>query len=262
MRIAIDAGHGPDTPGKRCPDDSMREYQFNSEVARHLKDQLAGYAGVETMFTHSDSLDVPLKDRTDKANLWGADLFVSIHANAMGSNWNDAQGIETYVYTSRPPAAVSLATNVQRILIQSTGLPDRGVKTEDFHVLRETHMTAILAECGFMTNPREAELLKTGSFRTLCAAAIAKGIAVTYSLTPNQQVEASFMNDSVQEITSQLNQLSAQVAHLQEQNAMTVPDWAQAAVEAARQKGWIDSPEEGSYDFYRILTILHRIGVI
>jgi len=182
MRIVIDAGHGPETPGKRSPDGSLREYQFNSVVARYAADELNGYEGVEILMTHADDRDVPLRERTDRANKWGADLFVSIHANAAGDGWSAAQGIETYVYTTRPPAAVALANAVQRQLIRATGRPDRGVKSADFHVLRETRMTAILVECGFMTNREECELLKSDAYRRKCAAAIVAGIVETYGL--------------------------------------------------------------------------------
>ena len=188
MRIVIDAGHGPETAGKRTPDGSMREYEFNSAVAQYVADLLLhGYEGVEFILTHDDSRDVPLQERTDRANSWGADLFVSIHANAAGAGWSPAGGIETYVYTTRPAAAVALANAVQRQLVRATGLADRGVKSADFHVLRETKMTAILIECGFMTNRTEAELLKSDEFRRTCAAAIVAGIAETYGLRPKQQ---------------------------------------------------------------------------
>lgn len=187
MRIVIDAGHGPETPGKRSPDGSLREYQFNSAVARYVADELLhGYEGVEILMTHADDRDVPLKERTDKANAWKADLFVSIHANAYGDGWNSAQGIETFVYETRPPAAVALANAVQRQLIRATGRPDRGVKSANFHVLRETRMTAILVECGFMTNREECELLKSDSYRRKCAEAIVAGIVETYGLKPKQ----------------------------------------------------------------------------
>lgn len=184
MKIAIDAGHGPDTPGKRTPDDSMREFHFNSVVARYVRDGLKQYEGVEVLFTHTDdgSRDVPLKERTDKANTWKADVFVSIHANAFGNNWNDTNGIETFVYASRPAAAVKLADAVQRAIIRATGRHDRGVKAGDLHVLRETKMTAILIECGFMTNREEAALLKSDEYRRKCATAIVDAIAEVYGL--------------------------------------------------------------------------------
>jgi len=184
FKIAIDAGHGYNTPGKRTPDGSMREWEFNSAVATLVQDELQNYEGVETLRVDDPTgkTDVPLKTRTDKANAWKADVYVSIHANAAGSGWNSAEGIETYVYTSKPKEAMTLAANVQNRLIRETGRKNQGVKTADFHVLRETHMTAILVECGFMTNKEEATLLKSDSYRKKVATAIVAGIAETYNL--------------------------------------------------------------------------------
>ena len=197
MKIAIDAGHGPKTPGKRSPDGSLREYQFNSVVARYVADTLLnGYEGVEILMTHDDIRDVPLKERTDRANAWKADLFLSIHANAAGDGgWNSSQGIETFVYETRPPASVALANAVQRQLIKATGRPDRGVKAANFHVLRETKMTAILVECGFMTNREECELLKSDAYRRKCAEAIVAGIVEVYGLKPKQPVQEPTTKD-------------------------------------------------------------------
>jgi N-acetylmuramoyl-L-alanine amidase len=200
MKIAIDAGHGPETPGKRTPDGSLREYQFNSAVARYVADMLLhGYEGVEILLTHADDRDVPLRERTDRANAWKADLFVSIHANAAGEGWSAAQGIETYVYDTRPPTAVALANAVQRNLIRMTGRPDRGVKSANFHVLRETKMTAILVECGFMTNRDECELLKSDEYRRKCAAAIVSGIVTTYGLQQKMKAPVDDVSDWARE---------------------------------------------------------------
>ncbi len=123
FKIAIDAGHGYNTPGKRTPDGSMREWEFNSAVATLVQDELQNYEGVETLRVDDPTgkTDVPLKTRTDKANAWKADVYVSIHANAAGSGWNSAEGIETYVYTSKPKEAMTLAANVQNRLIRETG---------------------------------------------------------------------------------------------------------------------------------------------
>lgn len=192
MKIAIDAGHGPQTPGKRCPDDSMREFSYNSVVARYVHAGLQEYEGVQTLFTHADdgSRDVPLKERTDAAKKWGADLLVSIHANAMGSGWSSARGIETFTYTSRAASAVALATAVQRQLIKATGLYDRGVKAENFHMVREAKAVSILVECGFMTNKEEAALLKSDDYRRKCAAAIVAGIAEATGLQKKKETES------------------------------------------------------------------------
>jgi len=192
MRIVIDAGHGPDTPGKRCPDDSMREFHFNVATADFAAALLKQYENVEIMFTHAEIRDVPLQERTDRANAWKADLFVSIHANASGSDWSTARGIETFVYTTRPAAAVALANAVQRQLIKLTGLFDRGVKSGDLHVLRETRMTSVLCECGFMTNQDEAKMLMSNEYRQKCALAIVAGIVETYGLKKKEGVRDMF----------------------------------------------------------------------
>ncbi|WP_299094216.1 N-acetylmuramoyl-L-alanine amidase [uncultured Metabacillus sp.] len=183
MKIMIDAGHGYETPGKRTVD-GMQEYEFNRTVAKEMRKLLTAYDGVTVLFSHSDNRDVPLSERTAKANRENVNLFVSIHANAHGNGreWTSAAGIETYVYSSKPMAAYQLAKNVQASLVKHTSLKDRGVKTANFHVLKETNMTAILVECGFMTNKNEASLLRSAAYRLTCARAIVAGIVTTYNL--------------------------------------------------------------------------------
>lgn len=189
MKIVINAGHGPETPGKRSPDGSLREYHFNAPVARRIGALLQQYEGVEILHPFEDGRDVPLKERTDRANTWGADLYVSIHANAAGdgASWSSAQGIETFVHDSRPRAAEALAIAIQRKIIAATGRPDRGVKSANFHELRETKCTAVLVECGFMTNQQECELLKSDAYREKCALAIVAAIVETYGLRRKEQ---------------------------------------------------------------------------
>lgn len=181
MKIMLDAGHGYNTSGKRSPD-GMREYEFNRAVAEYAKGFLDGYQNVTIYYAHSDQADVSLQQRTNSANNLGVDVYISIHANAYGTTWNDAGGIETFIYPSRPSIALALAQKIQRNLIAQTGLRNRGVKTADFHVLRETNMDAVLIECGFMTNPEEIKLLRSESYRRTCADAIVKAVAEQFGL--------------------------------------------------------------------------------
>jgi N-acetylmuramoyl-L-alanine amidase len=181
LKVVIDAGHGYETTGKRSPD-GMREYEFNRAVANAMRDELENYENVAVYFTHSDKRDVPLKERTDYANKICADVFVSIHANAYRGVWGDHTGIETYVYTSRPKEATKLAEVVQRNLVAATGLKDRGVKTANFHVLRETKMTAILIEHGYMDSRIDCPKLKDDAFRKLCGVTNARSLAEFYGL--------------------------------------------------------------------------------
>lgn len=181
MKIMLDAGHGYNTPGKRSPD-GMREYEFNRVVANYAKALLEDYENVTVYFSHSDQKDVSLQERTTKANRLAVDCFVSLHANAYGTDWNSAHGIETFVYQTKPKEATALAEKVQNNLVVATGLRNRGVKTANFHVLKATAMPAILVECGFMTNSDELKLLRSDLYRKTCAEAIVKGIQEQYKL--------------------------------------------------------------------------------
>ncbi|WHX40165.1 N-acetylmuramoyl-L-alanine amidase [Mesobacillus sp. AQ2] len=182
MKIMLDAGHGYNTPGKRSPD-GLREYEFNRAVANYANQLLENYKNVTVYFSHSDQRDVSLTARTDKANSLNVEIFVSIHANAFGSGgWNNVGGIETYVYPSRPPVANQLAQKIQRNLVIATGLENRGVRTADFHVLRETKMDAVLVEGGFMTNRNEVELLRSETYRRTIAEGIVKALAEQFKL--------------------------------------------------------------------------------
>ena len=176
MKIMIDAGHGPDTPGKRSPDGRLREFHFNSAVAEEVKKRLL-LDGHTVVFSHQNELDVPLHERTALANRLKVDLFVSIHANAMGHSFNTANGLETFTYNQPQTATKELAGFVHSSLVLATGRKDRGVKKGDFAVLRDTHMPAILVECGFMTHKQEVELLKSAAYRKRCALGICFGIA-------------------------------------------------------------------------------------
>lgn len=185
MKIMLDAGHGYTTAGKRSPD-GMREYEFNRVVANYTKTLLESHQNVTVYFAHSDKQDVPLKVRTDEANRLMVDCYVSIHANAFGTNWNDANGIETYIHPIRPKNTTELAQKVHKNLIISTGLRDRGLKEANFHVLRETTMAAVLVECGFMTNREDAKHLHSDTFRKTCSEAIVKGVVDHFKLKKKQ----------------------------------------------------------------------------
>ncbi|WP_409295445.1 N-acetylmuramoyl-L-alanine amidase [Peribacillus sp. SCS-26] len=199
MKIMLDAGHGYNTPGQRSPD-GMKEYEFNRAVALLARSMLLNYQGVTVYFAHSDKNDVPLIQRTDFANSLAVDVFLSIHANAFGNgcDWTEAEGIETFVHPSRPSEALELAQKVQALLTAKTGLRDRGVKTADFHVLRESSMTAILLEAGFMTNKEEIKLLRSEYFRKTVAEAVVKALVQQYKLKPKESASESLSKTSEQ----------------------------------------------------------------
>jgi len=175
MKIMIDAGHGPETAGKRSPDGLLREFNFNNAVANLIRQYLSE-DGLTVYFSHNELKDVSLAERTKYANQMKVDAFISIHANAYGTDWNQANGIETYAYLTASKESLSLASLIQHSMITACNRTNRGVKKANFAVLRETRMPAVLIECGFMTNRQEATLLLNTVYRKQCAKAISFAI--------------------------------------------------------------------------------------
>jgi N-acetylmuramoyl-L-alanine amidase len=204
MKLIVidDAGHAGSgiTPGKRTPDGSMYEWDFNNAVREYVKNSLLTFQNVEvhTVSDPTGKRDVPLTERTNKANAiysrYKGDkntkvIYISYHANAYGTGWNNVRGLETFVYKTNPSGSRKLADAIHKNLVEITGLSNRGVKTADFHVLRETHMDAILIEGGFMTNKDDAAKLKSTDYRVKFASAVVCALEELYQLKPKQAVK-------------------------------------------------------------------------
>lgn len=184
MRFAVSAGHGPETPGKRSPD-GMNEHDFTYPTAEYVVQYLNEYESVEILRVYAKDRDVPLAERTSKANSWGANLYISIHGNAYGSDWNDAHGIETLVYSASTSSSngFNVASRVHAALIREAGLFSRGIKVRpDLWEMRSTKMPSFLCECGFYTNRTEKALMATAAFQQKCARGIVNGVAAYYGL--------------------------------------------------------------------------------
>jgi N-acetylmuramoyl-L-alanine amidase len=211
-RIVIDPGHGGHDPGAKGQ--GLNEADLVMDVAVRLEKLLLKQPGVEVVLTRRGNLFVPLEQRTEVANRAGADLFLSIHANASATQ--GARGIETYFLNFAPnPEAEAIAarenagsaqtmhnlpdivkaitTNnkidesrdfaliVQeqmyaRLRRTNRGARSLGVKQAPFMVLIGATMPSALAEIAFVTNPQEAKLLRTASYRQQIAEALLNGI--------------------------------------------------------------------------------------
>ena len=183
FKVAIDAGHFPNTAGKRSPDGTLREYQFNSAVANHLSGMIVEHENVGYNFMHEDGQDVPLAERARRANAYGAHVYISIHANAHGDGgFTTANGVEVFVLKKTLTEATKLATHAVNNIASIKGQTNRGVKEGNFQVLRDTKMTAILVEAGFMTNQMELEYLKSNDYRYAVARAIMDALVAVYGL--------------------------------------------------------------------------------
>jgi N-acetylmuramoyl-L-alanine amidase len=211
-RVVIDPGHGGHDPGAIA--NGVTEAELVLDVALRLEQLLLKRPGVEVVLTRRTNVFVPLEERTSLANREGADLFLSIHANA--SRNRQARGIETYFlnFASNPQAeAVAARENaasgrtmrnlpdivkaiamndkldesrdfatmlqkamVERLRTANKEVRDLGVKQAPFVVLIGAGMPSVLAEISFVTHQQEARLLKSSAYRQRIAEALFDGI--------------------------------------------------------------------------------------
>lgn len=180
VKIAIDAGHGLHTPGKRTPD-GEREWTFNNEVVKAAIEELGNYHSVDILRLDDPTgkTDVPLKARTNRANAWRADLLVSVHHNAMTGKWGAHGGVETFTYepVSSNPKSKALADKVHPKIVSAMGISSRGIKGANFHMLRASNMPAILTEGGFMDSTVDIKKMRDSKVLAAQGVAIATGIA-------------------------------------------------------------------------------------
>jgi N-acetylmuramoyl-L-alanine amidase len=132
--------------------------------------------------------DPPLDDlqaRVNVANVMGADLFVSIHNN--GARSRRANGTETWASPS-DPLGISLSRYVQRAVVQSTRLRNRGSFQTEFYVLKWANMPAVLVEGAFMSNRVEARKLSNAFFRRNLVRGIAIGVERWLATNPYTRI--------------------------------------------------------------------------
>lgn len=176
--IVVDPGHGGYDPGAVGRSFNLTEKSVNLDTSLRLA-RLLESTGARVILTRSTDVFITLGQRAAMANNTRADLYISIHANA---HPNPAiGGTETYYDTAyRPGDSRRLAVLVQQELAAGLGLRNIGVKTANFHVIRNTTMPSILVELAFLSNTREESLLNQASFRQRGAEAILRGITRYY----------------------------------------------------------------------------------
>lgn len=185
--VAISHGHELTTPGKRTPPIPelngrvILENEFNKAVALLLIEELkrCGFKTIDVSSTDNDSL----ADRVNRANQAKADIFVAIHYNAYDGKFDkyDPEGISVHIYPKSKEGR-RLAECVLKYLKQGIKQKNRGIKENNFYVLRKTTMPAILTENGFMDNKREAMLMLDPDFQEEVAIEHAKGICDYFSV--------------------------------------------------------------------------------
>ena len=167
--VFLDAGHGGKDSGALGL--NLKEKDVNLSVTKKIGTFLTNN-GIVVRYTRDKDVYLTLSERSSMANKLGADCFLSVHCNAYNGV---AKGIETYCYKT---TTRDLANYIHKEVIKDTTLysNNRGVKTGNFHVIRETKMRAALIELGFIDSETDVEILRKESNHIKFAKLIAKGI--------------------------------------------------------------------------------------
>ena len=169
----LSPGHGKDTPGKRDPEGGLLEWEFN----RKLVDRIVYYAermNIPVVVLDAEPLDVPLSTRVKKANKYGRNCcYISVHGNAAGNgkSWMKARGWSVFTskgYTKADPIAQIFVEEAEK-LIPIIGCKVRKYSQkiyeqdweENFYVLKNTYMPAVLTENLFYDNKADNEVMQS-----------------------------------------------------------------------------------------------------
>lgn len=201
-KVCIDAGHGGTDPGaggggqNEKTNTLNQSLKFRNWLNADTSDG-GGGGSWQVLMTRSSDVTVSLPARTNYANSNGVARFLSIHNNACGSC--GATGTETYSYVDNGTLSNDLRNNMQSRSIQAWGLTNRGNKTANFHVLRETNMPATLSELGFVDTANDRNFLgnatqqdKMGKYHMY---ALQNHYGIT-AYTPGTTTLPTFLNDS------------------------------------------------------------------
>jgi N-acetylmuramoyl-L-alanine amidase len=167
--VIVDPGHGGKDPGA-IGIGGLREKDIILPIAQQVA-RLLEQQGVQAVLTRESDYFVDLAPRVAMAERMDADLFVSIHANAISLSRTDVSGLETYYYLSQ-----RLAQSIHNSILQAVNVNDRGVRKARFFVLRKASMPSVLVEVGFVTGREDAAKLSDPDYRSRMAQAIAQGI--------------------------------------------------------------------------------------
>ncbi len=179
--VVIDPGHGGSDPG--AVNGSYQEKNYTLSIGLKVRDYLLANYQTNVLMTRTTDTTVSLASRTNLANSNNADYFCSIHINAGGGT-----GWESYIYNGTVSQKTINAQNtihstVMNAIGSKYGVRDRGKKRANFHVLRETAMSAILLENLFIDHSNDLKLLNNSAFITDLSHAIGEGIAKALSLS-------------------------------------------------------------------------------
>ena len=199
FKLALNAGHGRFTAGKKClkklDSNETREWMLNSRICEKIEEKLKAYSQIEILRLDDTTgvIDVPLKERTDEANRWGADFYLSIHHNA-GINGGSGGGMMAFVYTKASAKSSEWQNTLYDSVIKYTGLKgnrSEPLQKQNLHEVRESNMPCVLLECGFMDSSTDVPIILTDNFAEQVATACVEVIVEKAGITKTAPVVTS-----------------------------------------------------------------------
>lgn len=186
VKIFIDPGHGGKDPG--AVGNGLLEKNINLKIAKRIDAILKNeYENVTTRLSRTGDQTVSLSERTNAANAWGADYFVSIHVNAGGGT-----GFESYIYNGKVSSKTTAwQKEMHNAIMKQIDFKNRGMKKANFHVLRETKMPALLTENGFIDTRADAVKLNDNNYIEKLARGHVNGLVNIFQLKKKSEQNQS-----------------------------------------------------------------------
>ena len=194
FKIALDAGHGINTAGKRClksiDPKETREWTLNDRICDKIENLLKAYTNYSLLRVDDTTgkTDVALATRVTNANKFGANIYISIHHNA-GVKGGKGGGLVAYTYTKVDKTTSSWQSELYDAIIFATGLKGNRATPlgkDNFYVLRKTTMPAVLLECGFMDSTTDVPVILSEDFANKVAKSIVDVIVKKGGLVKNK----------------------------------------------------------------------------
>ncbi|GAB3801982.1 sporulation-specific N-acetylmuramoyl-L-alanine amidase [Virgibacillus kimchii] len=179
MKLYLDPGHGGNDSG--ATGNGLMEKNVVLDISLKIRNLLNDYEGISVKMSRTNDKSVSLLARTNEANNWGADYFLSVHANAFNGS---ANGYEDFIHNSlgSNSQTAKLRDTIHAEIMKQVDFNNRGKKSANFHVLRETSMSAILTENGFIDHAGDAAKLKSDAYLNRIAQGHVNGLAKAFNL--------------------------------------------------------------------------------
>lgn len=226
FKLFLDPGHGGSDSG--AVGNGLKEKDLTLSISTKIFDILTSeYNDVAVRMSRTGDTFPTLTQRTNDANTWGADFYLSVHMNSGGGT-----GFESFVYPNAGVPTTTYQSAIHEEIMKVIGLRDRGKKQSNLHVLRESNMPALLTENGFIDNALDSAKMKDQNWINSVARAHVSGLEKSFNLKKKASVADPNTKEEIK---------------VAERDVNVVSDWAKQDWEEAVANGYFDGTRPGDY---------------